>query len=616
MRAFTAAWSVSNVKLQGIYMRRVILLALAGVLAVATGMVAQQQPADPIKAVSDALGASDIKTLKFTGFGANFSVGQSPSPTEPWPRVTVKSYTATIDYEKQAARVELVREQGPIPPRGGGAPFVGEQRAVQVVSGNVAWNEQPPPAPAGGRGGRRGGGPPPVEAGRVTAQEALSLVGVRPPGPPPPTPAPATVADRMAQILLTPHGFLKAAVANKATSRKVGTTTEITFTANGKYKFVGIVNSRNELEKVTTWTNSPVLGDMPLEVTYSNYQKFDETGVQFPLRIVQTQGGFPSLDLWVSSVLINPTPTTVPDPRNAPPDAVVLNFDVPDVAKNATIPAPNVTAQEIGKGIQYLTGGTHHSVAIEMKDHVILVEAPLDEARSNAVVAKVKELFPAKPIKYVVNTHAHFDHSGGLRTLVAEGATVVTHLSNRPYYEKAWMAPHTLEPDKLSQAKKVATFLTFTNKQVLTDGARTVEIHRIAGSPHNDAFAMIYLPAEKILIEADAYTPPAPPAPAQGGGAAAAGGGAAAAGGGRAGGGPAGAAPEGARAGGGGGRGAAPAAPAAPPPPNPSTVNLYENIQKLKLDVAQIAPLHGNRLATMDDLKQATTPPQPAGTGQ
>jgi hypothetical protein len=118
---------------------------------------------------------------------------------------------------------------------------------------------------------------------------------------------------------------------------------------------------------------------------------------------------------------------------------------------------------------------------------------------------------------------------------------------------------------------------------------------------------MVYLPAEKLLIEADAYTPPAPPAP-QGGGAAAAGG--------RAGGGPAGAAPEGGARAGGGGRGAAPAAPAAPPPPNPATVNLYETIQKLKLDVAQIAPLHGNRLATMDDLKQATTPAQPAGTGQ
>ena len=612
MRAFTAAWSVSNVKLQGIYMRRVILLALAGVLAVATSMVAQQQqPADPIKAVSDALGASDVKTLKFTGFGANFSVGQSPSPTEPWPRVTVKSYAATIDYEAQAMRVEMTREQGPIPPRGGGVPFVGEQRTIQVVRGNTAWNEQPPPAPAGGRG-RRGGGPPPaaVEAGRVTQQEALSLVGVRPPGPPPPTPAPAAVVDRMVQIYLTPHGFLKGAIANKATARKVGNNTEITFTANGKYKFVGVANSRNEIEKITTWTDSPVLGDMPLEVTYSNYQKFDESGVSFPLRIVQTQGGFPSLDLWVSSVLINPTGTTLQDPRNAPADAVNLNFDVPDVAKNATIPAPTVVAQEIGKGIQYLTGGTHHSVAIEMKDHIILVEAPLNEARSNAVVAKVKELFPTKPIKYVINTHAHFDHSGGLRTLVADGATIVTHQSNRPYYEKAWMAPHTIEPDKLAQNKKLATFVTFTNKQVLTDGARTVEIHRIAGNPHNDAFAMVYLPAEKILIEADAYTPPAPPAPAQGG----APGGAA---GGRAGAGPAGAAPEGgARAAGAGGRGAAAAAPTEPPPPSPSTVNLYENIQKLKLDVAQIAPLHGNRLATMDDLKQASTPAQPAGTGQ
>jgi hypothetical protein len=143
---------------------------------------------------------------------------------------------------------------------------------------------------------------------------------------------------------------------------------------------------------------------------------------------------------------------------------------------------------------------------------------------------------------------------------------------NRPFYEAAWAAPRTINPDRLARSKKPATFQTFTDKLVLGDAARGVEIYRIVNSPHNDAFAMVYLPASRILIEADAYTPGAvPPAPAAG---------------------------------------ATPPAPTGMPPGPPptfsqTTINLYENIQRLKLDVAQIAALHGPRLATMEDLARA-----------
>ena len=85
--------------------------------------------------------------------------------------------------------------------------------------------------------------------------------------------------------------------------------------------------------------------------------------------------------------------------------------------------------------------------------------------------------------------------------------TIVTHHANRAGYETAWAAPRTLEPDRLARSKKTPPFQTFTEKEVLTDGARTIEIDHIANSPHAEGFAMVYLPAEKILVEADAYTP-------------------------------------------------------------------------------------------------------------
>lgn len=115
--------------------------------------------------------------------------------------------------------------------------------------------------------------------------------------------------------------------------------------------------------------------------------------------------------------------------------------------------------------------------------------------------------------------------------------------------------PRTLNPDRLSASGKSARFETFQVKQVLASGPHRIELHEIAGNGHNDAYALVYLPAEKILIQADAYTPGAPDAPV-------------------------------------------------PAVANPYTVNLYRNIQKLQLDVAQIAPLHG-RVVTLADLRAA-----------
>jgi glyoxylase-like metal-dependent hydrolase (beta-lactamase superfamily II) len=335
---------------------------------------------------------------------------------------------------------------------------------------------------------------------------------------------------------VTPHGFLKAARANAATSEPANGGSIVSFTVGGKDKYVGTINAQNQVEKVQTWIDNPVLGDTLVETTYSDYRDFG--GVMFPGHIVRTQGGHPVLDITVSAVTLNPA----------------VDIAVPESVRNAT-PAPvQVNVQKLADGVYLMTGANAHSVAIDQSDHIVVVEAPANEARSDAVIAKVKETIPNKPIRYVINSHVHFDHSGGLRTYVDEGATVVTHQMNQPYFERAWAAPRTLNPDRLAKSQKAATFETVTDRLVLTDKNRNVEIHAIAGSGHNDAFVMVYLPKEKILVQGDAYTT---------------------------------------------------AAAGAPPPAtvNPYTVNLVENIDRLKLDVEQLATLHGPRVGTMAELR-------------
>lgn len=489
-------------------MRKLTVFAL---VVAAAGTAACGPRAGSLDAATAALGANEVRSLTFSGSGKWFQFGQAPAPSLPWPQFDVSAYTASINYETPAARVQMTRLQTVEPGRL--RPASVEQRPDQYVSGNAAWNVAPP-------------------------------AGAPPGTPPAPAAQPAAVEERQMEIWVTPHGFLRAAAANNATSTAAGSGSEVAFTANG-HRYVGTINAQNQVERVQSWIDNPILGDTLVETVYSDYRDFG--GVQFPGRIVRSQGGHPVLDLTVSSAAINQT----------------VDLPVPETVASATPPPVTVTVETLAPGVFYLKGGTHHSVAIDQADHVVVVEGPQTEARSLAVIAKVKETIPNKPLRYLINSHVHFDHSGGLRTWVDEGATIVTHAANRAYYEEAWKAPHTLNPDRLEQSKKAATFETFTEKHTLTDGRRPIEIYPIVGNGHNDAFAMVFLPMEGILIEADAYTP---------------------------------------------------AAANAPPPaaPNPFSVSLNENIMNLKLNVRQIAALHGPRVATMADLRAVITPRPPA----
>src|SRR5205807_4548993 len=174
----------------------------------------------------------------------------------------------------------------------------------------------------------------------------------------------------------------------------------VSFTT-GKFKINGTIDNQNAVTRTETWIPNPVLGDMPVETTYSGYKHFN--GLNFPTMIIQKQGGYPVLDLVVTSVQSNAT----------------LNLPVPDAARTTTLPPVRVTSQKLSDGIWLLAGGSHNSVLVEYPTYLVMIEAPLDEARSMAVIAESKKLAPNKPIKYLINTHHHFDHSGGLRTYVA-----------------------------------------------------------------------------------------------------------------------------------------------------------------------------------------------------
>ena len=167
-----------------------------------------------------------------------------------------------------------------------------------------------------------------------------------------------------------------------------------------------------------------------------------------------------------------------------------------------------VQMEELAPGVLYVNAAGIRSWAVEFRDHIVVVEGPNNEARSLAVNQAIIERFPNKPIRYVVNTHAHYDHAGGLRTYVAQGATVVTHEANRPFYERTWARPHTIQQDLLAKEPKPPMFETMTDKKVMTDGAQTLELYYVKGSGHHTGMIFVYSPRARAVYWGDGYNPP------------------------------------------------------------------------------------------------------------
>lgn len=475
---------------------RLHLLALVATITLASCATTPQESAQAVlQRANVAMGAVALNSISFSGSGSGATFGQAFRADEAWPRITYSSVLRSADYQLAAYREDAARSRSE--PHGGGAiPLMGqgEQRTSGWIRGDNAWN--------------------------MAGNQA--------------TPSPLALASRTHDLWTTPHGVIKAALAHnpRMTMRSDAgrALAAVSFEIPGRLKATILINGAGLVEQIESVQPHPVMGDTPSVIRFSDYR--DVSQIKFPMRIQQEMGGFPVLDLAVKEVIVNPK----------------VGFDIP-----AQVPgfAERVTAEQAAPGVWFLAGGSHNSVAIEMRDHMMVVESPLYDGRAAPMLAQVRSLANGKPIRYVVNSHHHFDHTGGLRTAVAEGATLVTSALAKPWFEKILANPNRIAPDAMARSGRSATVTGVDGKRVFTDGNRVVEIHDIKDGVHANGFLMVYLPLEKILIQADAYTPLPPNAPV-------------------------------------------------PASPNGNHVNLVDNLERLQLKVERILPLHGRMVALAD----------------
>lgn len=296
------------------------------------------------------------------------------------------------------------------------------------------------------------------------------------------------------------------------------------------------------LAKYETLVDHAILGDTVTEVVFADYRAVG--GVQLPHRQLTRIAGELVQDLQFSEIKVN---AGVADSMfEAPADALTAR---------PTAGPTTVVASKLADGVYYLEGSTHHSLAVIQASSVLLVEAPQSDDRAQAVLAKLAELAPGKPVKTVVMTHYHYDHAGGVRALIGRGASVVTTAGNREFVTKLAAAPHTIKPDALSNKPAQPVIDIVAGKKVIGP----VELYDIGPSPHIDELLVAYLPRDKILFVSDVFS-----VPVQG----------------------------------------------PMPPGTPSNRDFADKIKKLGIDVQIIAPGHG-RIGTMKDLQKALDTPVP-----
>ena len=511
-------------------------------------VLAQQFPpgfVDPmplLAAASEEIGEQDFQCVTFSGTGYGGAVGQTfeNAVNVDWPRIEMANYSRTINWKTGTSIETFDREPGLNPASWkyglgwmGGTPIQKQTRQTFIVNGNAGWAID-------------GDGPPVAATAEDTERWQLD-------------------------IWLNPPGFLKAARMPGANPKafwrweqiemgRDGNVVNLTkmqvvsITMLGKYRVDATINPQNQIQRIHVMVHEPALGDFNIEHESTNQQEFGN--VKWPTNWHSHQGWDDNWQFASESTGHNAYGGIFPNVQpNVCPDSV----PVPANLQPSPRPDPEmVSVERMAEGVYLLGGGPANSYMVEFKDWVAVFDAPINEKRSLAVIEEIVKLAPNKPIRWLINSHVHFDHIGGLRTYLHIGATIITHRKNIAMLNRDVLNYRTqgVQPDIMSlwpptEVAEGYNFEAINENFVITDNERILRVYYVQPLRHAAGMLMAYLPEEKIAFQADLFDTHEPP----------------------------------------------------PAEPTPAMRSLFNQIQRMSLDIEMVAPSHGRPVPYSDFLE-------------
>ena len=268
-------------------------------------------------------------------------------------------------------------------------------------------------------------------------------------------------------------------------------------------------------------------GDSVYDAEYSDWR--DVGGAKIPFHTLYTLNSMKIIDAKISSADANIAP---PSDAFTPPQALVASAAKPaapsatpfqwiirrqfvgfyfDSDAMYTDDGDALKLVDVGPNVSQVRGGTHNNIFIATDKYLVAVEAPNDDGQSQQAIAMAKQRYPGKPVRYLILTHHHVDHVGGMRTFAAEGATIVVGKGDGEYLRRALARPETLNPDA-PKKKFAAEVIEVDGKWSVNDGGREVDAY-VLDNPHAAPFLFPYVPDAKVGVVTDLYVPGAPVSP-------------------------------------------------------------------------------------------------------
>ena len=489
-------------------------------------------PMPLLEAASEEIGERDFQCVTFSGAGYSGAVGQTyeQATNIDWDRIPMTNYTRMINWETGTGIETFDREPGQNPASWkyglgwmGGTPTQKQTRQTFVVNGDTAWAID--------------GDGQPVAA---TAEDAELW---------------------QLDLWLNPPGFLKAARLPGADPKAFWRWEQIemgrdgnvvnltkmhvvTITMLGKYRVDATINPQNQIQRIHVMVHSPVLGDFNIEQESTNQQQFGD--VKWPTNWHSHQGWDDNWQFAGDTTGHNAYGGVFADVQpNVCPDSVPVPADLQPSPR----PDPQIVeVEQMADGVYLLGGGPANSYMVEFEDWVAVFDAPINERRSLAVIEEVVKLAPDKPIRWLISSHVHFDHIGGLRTYLHIGSTIIAHRRNIDFLNRDVLNYRTqyVEPDITSlwpptELAEGYNYEAINENFVITDNERILRVYYVQPLDHATGMLMAYLPEERIAFQADLFDTHEPP----------------------------------------------------PAEPTPAMHSFYNQIQRMSLDIETIAPSHG-----------------------